>query len=170
MSALCFMLIKEEPVYELELAPRRDEASARAAHLVLHGALDLVDRAIAPASAARAQRRIELPPPRAHRGCAQPAERWRKPTAAAAALPSSPPLPFFAGGWRGKRRGLGSRRARGCERLLPQGRRPARVRSCGGSSARAAAERASGRHLFCAPSPLAASCWYRLMSRLAARA
>ena len=37
------MLIKEEPVYELELAPRRDEASARAAHLVLHGALDLVD-------------------------------------------------------------------------------------------------------------------------------
>ena len=48
------MLIKEEPVYELELAPRRDEASARAAHLVLHGALDLVDRAIAPASAARA--------------------------------------------------------------------------------------------------------------------
>ena len=47
------MLIKDEPVYELELAPRRDEASARAAHLVLHGALDLVDRAIAPASAAR---------------------------------------------------------------------------------------------------------------------
>jgi Mce-associated membrane protein len=45
MSALCFMLVREAPLYELELAARRDEGSARAAHAILHGSLDLVDRA-----------------------------------------------------------------------------------------------------------------------------
>ena len=52
MSALCFMLCKDEPLYELDLSGRRDDASARSSALALHAALDGVDRATAAASAA----------------------------------------------------------------------------------------------------------------------
>ena len=46
MSALCFMLCKDEPLYELDLSGRRDDASSRNAALALHAALDGVDRAL----------------------------------------------------------------------------------------------------------------------------
>ena len=45
MSALTFMIVKDEPLYELEISGRRDDTT-RTAHFVLHAALDAVDRAI----------------------------------------------------------------------------------------------------------------------------
>jgi len=173
MSAICFMLIKDEPVYELEVAPRRDEASARSAHLVLHGALDMVDRAIAPASAAARRASpmqaffASLSPLAGHAGHVH--------NAAATAASSSPLCSvYLAGCWRRRRR-VWRERSCGRERVLSQGRRPARVRSrrhCDEVPRACCAPLARTQPLSCAAFLTApsASCSSQPMSRLAARA
>ena len=46
MSVLCFLIVgREEPLFELDISGRRDDA-AKPSHFVLHAALDMVDLAM----------------------------------------------------------------------------------------------------------------------------